>query len=309
VGVWLCVGQVSMHSSRILSPPLRRKTSSKGDLLPEETLWLDLIDTVVQITRSLSAGLGDMEGKTEIDHDELLFQLRTLVQRSFTALLTATSGPTPSGVDLSFLKILRAFLTRASVSSPNLSDLRAVLASVFSAYAYEESILSLANRLLEKDLFVNVAQATDLRQRGWRPRGSTCEGCGRRVWGPGVSGDIFSKWEEREELDMKRTKERRAEMAGGQVERGKGRAHVRNTSKASIAEIMRNRSKTALIAPVGEGGQENGHQRSDADDAKVELGALVVLACRHIYHEACLEAMQVEDATTDAREFRCPIDG
>jgi hypothetical protein len=308
VGVWLCIGQVSMHSSRILSPTFRRKTSSKGDLLPEEALWLDLIDTVVQITRNLSAGLSGVEDKTEVDPEKLLFQLRTLVQRSFTALLTATSGPTPSGVDLSFLRILRAFLTRASVSSPNLSDLRAVLASVFSAYAYEESILSLANRLLEKDLFVNVAQATNLRQRGWRPRGSTCEGCGRRLWGPGVSGDIFSEWEEREELDMKRTKERRAAMAGGQVERGKGRAHVRNTSKASIAEVMRIKGKNASNAPVGEG-EEDGQQRSDADDAKVELGPLVVLACRHIYHEACLEAMQVEDAATDAREFRCPIDG
>merc|ERR1712225_136314 len=88
--------------------------------------------------------------------------------RTFTALLTSTSSPLPSGASLSFLRILRAFLTRASISSPNLSDLRAVLASVFSAYAYEESILSLANRLLDKGLFVTVQSATALRQRGWR---------------------------------------------------------------------------------------------------------------------------------------------
>ncbi|CZR55254.1 related to VPS8-vacuolar sorting protein, 134 kD [Phialocephala subalpina] len=307
VGIWLCVGQAPAQSGRLMSPTIRRKTSTKGDLLPEETLWLDLIDTIVQITRKLSASLPDLEDTKDIDHKKLLFRLRTLVQRSFTALLASTSSPAPSGMNLSFLRILRAFLTRASVSSPNLSDLRAVLASVFSAYAYEESILSLANRLLDKDLFVNVAEATNLRQRGWRPRGSTCEGCGRRVWGPGVSGDIFSKWEEREELDMKRRKERRAEQAGGQVERGKGRAHVRNTSKASMTEVMRGKGKGALNAP-GEGEEGDGQQRTE-DDSKVDLGPLVVLACRHIYHEACLEAMQVEDTATDAREFRCPIDG
>ena len=44
-----------------------------------------------------------------------------------------------------------------------------------------------------------------------------------------------------------------------------------------------------------------------------DLGPLVVLACRHIYHQSCLEAAQVEDASADVhhdgREFRCPIDG
>jgi hypothetical protein len=311
VGIWLCQGQTKGQSSRAVISPIRRKSSSKNELLPDEILWLDLIDATVQITRKLSASLSDFQGSasTDIDHEKLLPQVRTLVQRSFTALLTSTSSPSPSGANLSFLRILRAFLTRASISSPNLSDLRAVLASIFSAYAYEESILSLANRLLEKDLFVNVQSATSLRQRGWRPRGSTCEGCGRRVWGPGVSGDVFTKWEEREELDLKRRKERRSELAGGQAERGKGRAHVRNTSKSSIVEVSKGKGKGA--------GNDSGVDMEDEDNQQVgdsgvqqDLGPLVVLACRHIYHESCLEAMQVEDAAApDGREFRCPIDG
>jgi len=293
----------------MITSPIRRKASSKNELLPDEALWLDLIDITVQITRNLSASLSDLEGSPEIDHDRLLSQLRTLVQRSFTALLTSTSTPSPSGASLSFLRILRAFLTRASVSSPNLSDLRAVLASIFSAYAYEESILSLANRLLDKDLFVNVQSATALRQRGWRPRGSTCEGCGRRVWGPGVSGDVFAEWEEREEADLKRRKERRAELEGGQVERGKGRAQVRNGSKASIAEIPKGKGKGTGSDPSGDTEEDYGQQTNEAD-SNVNLGPLVVLACRHIYHQSCLESMLVEDtAAPDGREFRCPIDG
>jgi hypothetical protein len=314
VGIWLCQGQTKGQSSRAVISFIRRKSSSKNELLPDEILWLDLIDATVQITRKLSASLSDFQGSasTDIDHEKLLPQVRTFVQRSFTALLTSTSSPSPSGANLSFLRILRAFLTRASISSPNLSDLRAVLASIFSAYAYEESILSLANRLLEKDLFVIVQSATSLRQRGWRPRGSTCEGCGRRVWGPGVSGDVFTKWEEREELDLKRRKERRSELAGGQAERGKGRAHVRNTSKSSIVEVPKGKGKR--------GGNDSGVDMEDEDNQQVgeqvdsgvqqDLGPLVVLACRHIYHESCLEAMQVEEAAApDGREFRCPIDG
>jgi len=306
VGIWLCQDHTKTSQPRLITSPVRKKSAPKNELLPDEALWLDLIDNTVQITRKLSASLDDLEAVEEIDHDKLLAQLRTLVQRTFTALLTSTSSPLPSGASLSFLRILRAFLTRASISSPNLSDLRAVLASVFSAYAYEESILSLANRLLDKDLFVNVQSATALRQRGWRPRGSTCEGCGRRVWGPGVSGDVFSQWEEREEIDMKRRKERRSEQAGAEVERGKGRAHTRNTSKASVTDMVKGNGKGAGS------GEEEGQQLKDDAAAKVQpdLGPLVVLACRHIYHQSCLENMQADDVVrTDGREYRCPIDG
>ncbi|CAG8953369.1 hypothetical protein HYFRA_00003580 [Hymenoscyphus fraxineus] len=298
VGIWLCQGLDKVPSMNSPSSPIRKRALSKNELLPDEVLWLDLVDVTVQITQKVSASLLDLKESTstEMDCEKLVFQLRTIVQRCFTALLTSTSSPTPSGASLSFLRILRAFLTRASISSPNLSDLRAVLASIFSAYAYEESILSLANRLLEKDLFVNVKSATALRQRGWRPRGSTCEGCGRRVWGPGVSGDVFSKWEERQEQDTKRRKDKSAELAGGHLERGKGRAHASNASKTNNLETERGKGKdvesSGTEVPVG------------------DLGPLVVLACRHIYHQSCLEAVQVEEEREgDGREFRCPIDG
>jgi len=315
VGIWLCQGQAKTPHRAVTSP--RPRQTSKSSLIPEEELWLDLIDITVQITRKLSASLADLSESSSaaLDHDKLLAQLRTLVQRSFTALLTSTSTPSPSGANISFLRILRAFLTRASVSSPNLSDLRAVLASIFSAYAYEESILSLANRLLDKDLFVSVQSATTLRQRGWRPRGSTCEGCGRRVWGPGVSGDVFSKWEERQEMELKRRKERRAALSGGFAERGKGRAHVRNESKGTIAKVGKGSGKSiaAAVDAAVDTEEEDGQPTTDQADQQQDLGPLVVLACRHIYHQGCLEAMQVEDATTgilhDGREFRCPIDG
>jgi hypothetical protein len=316
VGIWLCKGQANPQNLQVVTATNRRKSSSKSELLPEETLWLDLIDIVVQIVQSLTIGLANNE--CSLDQGKLLGQLRTLVQRSFTALLTTTSTPTPWGTNMSFLRILRAFLTKASMSSPNLSDLRAVLASVFSAYAYEESILSLANRLLEKDLFINVQSATALRQRGWRPRGSTCEGCGGRVWGPGVSGDVFSKWEERQESEAERKKEKVSNMNGGSKERGKGRAHVRNESKGSIIEPSNGSGKRTGAAANAVSARDVEEEAARQTDGQVEvaaqeLGPLVVLACRHIYHQSCLEAMQVEDPTGgglhEGREFKCPIDG
>ncbi|KAM3069334.1 Vacuolar protein sorting-associated protein 8 [Clarireedia jacksonii] len=320
VGIWLCQQQPSLQSSNTIATNSKKKVSDRTELLPEEILWLDLIDVAVQITREVSPSIDDSEisRSDSVDHEKLAAQLRTLVQRTFTALLTSTSTPTPAGTNLSFLRILRAFLTKASISSPNLSDLRAVLASVFSAYAYEESILSLANRLLEKDLFVNVQSAATLRQRGWRPRGSTCEGCGRRIWGPGVSGDVFSKWEEKRELEEERRRNKRATL-DGTAGRGKERAPARN---ASLPRIDGGRDGKGNGKGIDETTTADSHNevrdQQENDNAEgvseqQELGSLVVLACRHIYHQSCLEAMQTDDNVStgihEGREFKCPIDG
>src|SRR5690606_15497518 len=181
-----------------------------GTLSADENLWLDLIDTAVQITRRLSSklqspsdgtlstanGNADTHPSSQLDTNKLLTMLRSLVQTAFTALLNSTSTVSPAstlatsapsstskppteataaiarqntvaaatgiGTNLAFLRILRAFLTRAAAASPSLADLRAVLASGFAAYAYEESILRLSNRLLDPSLFVSVSQAVEL---------------------------------------------------------------------------------------------------------------------------------------------------
>lgn len=328
VGIWLCQRQTPPQSNHVIATPDRRKASGKSELLPEEVLWLDLIDIAVQITRKLSPSLEatEVSKSNGVDREKLIAQLRTLVQRTFTALLTSTSTPRASGANLSFLRILRGFLTKASISSPNLSDLRAVLASVFSAYAYEETILSLANRLLDKDLFVNVQSATNLRQRGWRPRGSTCEGCGRRVWGPGASGDVFYQWEERQKLEEQKRKNKRTILSGGATDRGKGVVPARSVNSLKGGEESsgsgngKGKGKGNSMGEESAGhrinmnGQPDDNDNNDEAKFRQELGPLVVLACRHIYHRACLEQIQTggnagRDGLHDGMEFSCPIDG
>jgi hypothetical protein len=96
-------------------------------------------------------------------------------------------------------------------------------------------------------------------------------------------------------------------LAGGNVERGKGRAHVRNVSTASISENPKHKGKSV----DAEDGQRAGGQLESRPQQGLE--PLVVLACRHIYHQSCLEAMQIDGQAagdlSDGREFRCPIDG
>ncbi|KAI3324556.1 Golgi CORVET complex core vacuolar protein 8-domain-containing protein [Xylariaceae sp. AK1471] len=352
VGIWLCQGQ--MKTSKQVNAIQRRQTlPAPSDLTLNEKLWLEMIDTTVQITRKLSTVVAspgpnatsrEEDSTHSLDTDKLVALLRSLVQHTFTALLTATSGQeapqsntllaTSSGGSLTFLRILRAFLTRAAATSPNLADLRAVLTSIFSAYAYEESILQLSNRLLEQQLFVNVKQAVELRQRGWRPKGSTCEACRRRIWGPGVAGNVFEAWEEKQAIEDSRRVEKKATAAIAATAemssaRGKSKAEVPQQPEAYLGKGKGKSAESASQQGPSGGAtaqDEDPHEESavvvNGNATSVRnnqpLGPLVVLACRHIYHQSCLDALQEQrkgerhrtvDEFGREREYRCPIDG
>ncbi|KAH7321257.1 golgi complex component [Stachybotrys elegans] len=308
VGIWLCQGQTK--TSRRSNAKQGKNLSATSTLSADEMLWLDLIDSCAQMTRRLSPLIEEALSRDNVDTldgSKLLALLRSLVQHTFTSLLTSTSSQANVQNDprllsnarsnLSFLRILRAFLNRAAAASPSLADLRGVLASIFAAYAYEESILRLSNRLLDRSLFVSVSRAVELRQRGWRPRGSTCEACGRRVWGPGVAGgSVFEAWEDRQAAEEAKRKEKKriAAAASGSEDGGKG--------KGKSPAL---RPETAPAEPTA------GDDIAVGVDTKGKpMGPLVVLACRHIYHQSCLDAIrEKEEDYAPGKEYRCPIDG
>jgi vacuolar protein sorting-associated protein 8 len=362
VGIWLCQGQAKT-SKRMNGVRGNHGSKATEEISPDEALWLSLIDCSVQITRRLSPALSaaiatapprspkeQREEPPGLDKEKLLMLLRSLVQHTFTALLTSTSSPagvqtgtrllTNAGSNLSFLRILRAFLTNAAAASPSLADLRAVLASIFAAYAYEESILRLSNRLLERSLFVSVNQAVELRQRGWRPRGSTCEACGRRVWGPGVSGNVFEAWEEKQALDEKKMEERKKGLLERSSSSGRGKGKSGEVEVPHVTYDPKGKGKgvdssattgtgSATDGSLGENVGNEGAGENRTGEAAVARkserdtspGPLVVLACRHIYHQSCLDALQAQmeargemrrrtsDEYGREREYRCPIDG
>lgn len=322
VGIWLCQGQ-TRSMERPAESLIDRRKSAYGEVREEELaldeyLWLELVDTVVRLIKNVAVAISELQQTLASSHSnqaqpidtaKITTTLRSAVQRTFSALLasttippkatstTTTSQPSTSTssttrppltprkstqlqTNPSFLRILRVFLTRATHTSPSLSDLRAVLSEIFSAYTFEETILSLANRFLDKEGFEQVREINELRQRGWRPRGQVCEGCRRRAWGPGAGGAIWEAWERAEGERARKRLEVASDEAGG---KGKGkRARVEDDG-------------------VGEGSQ---------------AGALVLFACRHLWHRACLEkASAAGEGDGDGAKkqdgakvrFKCPL--
>jgi len=309
IGVWLCRGHTRTgHQNKAQLKAARRGADIKEELSADETLWLDFIDAVVGVTKDISQVLEphksqkapEMQSERQpegtlpdFDTDKLITQLRATVQETFTSLLATTSAPRTNNVrrtDASFLRILRAFLNRASMSYSSLANVRAVLGSIFSAYAYEESLLALATRLLDKDLFVHVAEADTFRRRGWRPLGQVCEGCGKRVWGPGAGISIWDTWQQENDVRSASRKVADGTKEGNPAEtagNGKGKAAIPNHDKVSAAQhegwkAVADRAKTSQTSDTG--GLEG--------SGKEDLGPLVIFACRHMLHRVCLEKMQ-----------------
>jgi vacuolar protein sorting-associated protein 8 len=337
VGVWLCQGQTktAQRARSGMKPAKRTSATAKQQLSFEETLWLDLIEVVVRVAKEVFGLLGSNQHDASLPSQDspqqptdtlqiaITTSLRALVQQVFTALLTSTTtsraAPSQPGVpspttrpDLSFLLILRSFLTRAASTSASLSELRAVLSSIFSAYAYEESLLSLANSMLDKDLFVHVDEAAKLRMRGWRPRGQTCGGCGRRVWGPGAGAGIWEAWERKQGDERKRREsvqaERRRSEGDGLEDRGKGKGVADREAASSLLEHGASSAPAGGDGVVGDAaGSGGGAAGKDNGD----LGPVVVFSCRHVVHQRCLVqsgALTARDSGSIQRpELACPV--
>ena len=367
VGIWMCQGQTRSAARKQPKNPRRKSTDAIKDApSADEELWLDLLDAVVSVVKNATEVLERLKrslGHTTTNEDDNsgpsfsthwskhITDLRTIVQEAFTALLNTTTAPTsrtpnPNNsnsssnssnssnsanrrADLSFLRILRTFLTRASKSSPTLSNLRAVFNAIFAAYSYEAELLTLSNKLLDQDLFVHVTEADSLRRRGWRPLGQVCEGCGRRVWGPGAGAGVWEAWErgrqrrETEEIDGGGVdgygggKGRSIDDGGGAVEnvQGQGQGQGRGKGKALTSGQSQGRGDGGGGGGGGAEGQiaiPEGDTGSGKEGLRPGSGPVVVFACRHMFHFHCLERMRGVgngDAVRGAEEdLTCPLE-
>lgn len=283
VGVWLCQGQTkSAMKSQSLVTSAKRAAGSRPAMSFEEGLWVELIDAVVAIAQEATPKTTSADHKTQ----GLTAGLRKVTQDVFTALLTTTAAVRDGPMDrnkFSFLRILRAFLTHAAKSSPTLMELRSVIDSMFSAYAYEESLRTLTNSILDRDLFVQVDEVAKLRQKGWRPRGQVCEVCRRRLWGPGTGESIWEEWQKKEQARLTRRQASRVADREDPGSRGKGKAAV--DARQSEEETLDGASNVT----------------------KVDFSPVIVFSCRHIAHQKCLVTESGQDALSQVGTVVCPV--
>ncbi|KAJ6144200.1 hypothetical protein N7470_008095 [Penicillium chermesinum] len=303
VGTWLCQGQTTTAKQNHPHTNGQQGASPlQHPLTFDETLWLDLIEASSEDTEKSKQELALT--KPAVNTDLLTNAFRNLVQQIFSSLIASTvkggGSSTHERTDMSFLRVLRAFLTRAASWSPSLLELRAVLASIFSAYSYERSLLTLANGMLDRDLFVHVDEVTKLRQHGWRPRGQVCEICRRRIWGPNIGTSHWTAWQTKQAHERQRRIEKRAEESyDPATERGKGKAAAAVGAGQSPGMLVDH------VGPISSVDHENKPEDEPGQPERRPLEPAVVFSCRHLYHRQCiLDTINVHNRPTAVPAFR-----
>jgi len=169
-----------------------------------------------------------------------------------------------------------------------------------------------------------------------------------------VDGNVFEAWKERQAEEERRRQQKKALQTGGgpdNMRKGmNGSPGVSPDGSAEDEYSGNGKGKGKDLSPRLEqdvrsfgGGGEDGDradptgeneglrngasggsrspgfpgQLSPREGGRPVLGPLVVLACRHIYHQSCLEELQAKEGLTQGSsrhhakdaEYRCPIDG
>lgn len=103
VGIWLSQGQTRIsardrppNSSRRTAAAQRSATVTEDDLEKDEKLWLELIDSIVAMTKDVTAAAEDVESGADdkqnaLNTSRITSAMRGAVQQSFSALLASTT--------------------------------------------------------------------------------------------------------------------------------------------------------------------------------------------------------------------------
>lgn len=299
VGADLC--ETFSKETVVRSVTLKRGKGT-ATLNDAEQLWLTLLETVVKIASDTTAIVTGVTSHTAKNGDvasqsQILNSLRIVVQDIFTKLLTLASSQPSSAtrrtptIHVSFLSILQNFLKH--LASEPLTDLRAVLSSIFDAYRYERQLIQVASKLIEADLFQDLLVAKREREKGWRPSSPNCMACGRVLFGPGAKGKIFSKWEQR-----------RIQAVEKRLAQAESRRQGRETSQPTTPD-GKGKGKSVDVLPL----EADVQAEQAVDDIE---GDIVVFGCGHAYHRGCLTMLvgtlqnEGEEGGMDGR-FRCIV--
>ncbi|KAF2857296.1 hypothetical protein K470DRAFT_223629 [Piedraia hortae CBS 480.64] len=191
LGIWLCSGAEGRES---------------------EELWTDLLTVLLTIVQRSSNknfsshGTPTHEASTQQHTSKPKTEdlsLTTIIHKAITAGIFAcpstpsakrpSFSPSSSALQPNLLTILRKTLSSPNIK-PQISSLRPFLAEIFQTYAHSQTILKIANTLLDAQSFDSIETFRTERMRGWRPRDQTCERCGVKVWGEGLDDGVWEEW-------------------------------------------------------------------------------------------------------------------
>ena len=149
--------------------------------VPLEDMWFKLLNSQIHSVQIISgfiqnrsssdADSGYNEQQAEVER--LLSSLRSVVQTTFSTLVTVTSTTA-----VSFPRLFKRLVNSTPQSTGSYyNEFRMLLTGMLESYRSDEDLLIMLKRLLNRDLFDIIAQVTRGRTSGWVSRRGTCQYC------------------------------------------------------------------------------------------------------------------------------------
>ena len=151
--------------------------------IPLEDMWFKLLNSQIQSVQIISGSIQNHQNDTDsIYNDEqvkvkevkrLLSSLRSLVQTTFSTLVTVTSNSA-----VSFPRLFKRLVNSTPQSTGSYyNEFRTILTGMLESYRSDEDLLIMLKHLVDRDLFDIVAQLTRERASGWLSVQETCQYC------------------------------------------------------------------------------------------------------------------------------------
>ncbi|KAI0633251.1 Golgi CORVET complex core vacuolar protein 8-domain-containing protein [Trametes polyzona] len=166
----------------------RSQPSSSVDA-PLEDLWFHLLSSQIDCVQRVASccsleALGPSENvpadNEHVQHEhEVISALRSLVHKTFTALMSVSSTRA-----VSFPRLFKRLVSSASASKAHVSkgtlytEFRTILTGMLESFRSEGDMLVITKHLVDRDVFDTVAELVAERGKGWAPARGACSGCG-----------------------------------------------------------------------------------------------------------------------------------
>jgi hypothetical protein len=169
----------------------------------QEDLWIELIKTLIHLTHGL------------IDCPAGTFS-RTLLEDTLSSFVSSTSAERAS-----FSSLFRKLIPEYEGST--YAEVRIISDGMMAANKLREDLLSITNRLFDRDVHRELVSLTQKQRVGWRPSSSktVCSGCGQTCIGEVRA--IAKRRRKRRSLSAARSVSRHREpMLSPRPDKGKG---------------------------------------------------------------------------------------
>lgn len=148
--------------------------------VPLEDIWFQLLSSQINCVQILSESLESDGTQNPGEHERMekykylsLHPLRSLVQKTFGALVTITSTRS-----VSFPRLFTRLVNSAPTSTgTHYTEFRTILTGMLESYRSEGDILVMTKHLVDRDLYETFASLTRERGRGWTISRHKCSRC------------------------------------------------------------------------------------------------------------------------------------